>query len=29
MQKKVVLIQDNEQILTIMDEVLKDEGFER
>jgi DNA-binding NtrC family response regulator len=28
MKKKVVLIQDNEQILNIMDEVLKDEGFE-
>ncbi|MDQ8143278.1 MULTISPECIES: two-component system response regulator [Chryseobacterium] len=28
MKKKVVLIQDNEEILDIMDEVLKDEGFE-
>ncbi|MDQ0593855.1 two-component system response regulator VicR [Chryseobacterium ginsenosidimutans] len=28
MKKKVILIQDNEEILDIMDEVLKDEGFE-
>lgn len=28
MKKKVVLIQDNEDILNIMDEVLEDEGFE-
>ncbi|UXD70686.1 response regulator [Sphingobacterium faecium] len=28
MKKKVVLIQDDEDILDIMDEVLKDEGFE-
>jgi len=28
MDKTVVLIQDNEEILDIMDEVLKDEGFE-
>lgn len=28
MDKKVVLIQDNKEILNIMDEVLTDEGFE-
>jgi len=28
MKKKVVLIQDNEDILNIMDQVLEDEGFE-
>lgn len=28
MKKKVVLIQDNEEILNVMDEILKDEGFE-
>ncbi|UZJ64086.1 hypothetical protein OKW96_17000 [Sphingobacterium sp. KU25419] len=28
MKKKVVLIQDDEDILDIMDEVLTDEGFE-
>lgn len=28
MKKKVVLIQDNEDILDIMDQVLEDEGFE-
>lgn len=28
MDKKIVLIQDNEEILNIMDEVLTDEGFE-
>jgi len=27
MKNKVVLIQDNEDILDIMDEVLKEEGF--
>ncbi|SDQ64681.1 two-component system, OmpR family, phosphate regulon response regulator PhoB/two-component system, OmpR family, alkaline phosphatase synthesis response regulator PhoP [Chryseobacterium soldanellicola] len=27
MKKKVVLIQDNEEILDIMDQVLEDEGF--
>lgn len=28
MKKKVVLIQDNEDIMVIMDEVLKEEGFD-
>lgn len=28
MDKKIVLIQDNEETLNIMDEVLKDEGFD-
>lgn len=28
MDKKIVLIQDNEEILNIMDEVLTDEGFD-
>ncbi|MDR2274799.1 MAG: response regulator [Sphingobacterium sp.] len=28
MKKKIVLIQDNEDILNIMDEVLEDEGFD-
>ena len=28
MKKKVVLVQDNEEILEIMDEALKDEGFD-
>ena len=28
MKKKVVLIQDNEDILDIMDQILKDEGFD-
>ncbi|MET4081906.1 two-component system response regulator VicR [Pedobacter sp. UYP30] len=28
MKKKVILVQDNEEILEIMDEALEDEGFE-